>query len=147
VQREPQFPPKVESDDVWHVKCYFCENEAAMRRHLALTSFFALSFVINIPGIAATQESKQAGKQKKQPQAQPAALTGCVDQQEGQYVLISDQTRSLIAHLETEGFPTEGFAKHVGHKVTVRGTSSSTGAEHPTFKVRSVDAISDACGA
>jgi hypothetical protein len=29
-----------------------------------------------------------------------------------------------MADLEADGFPTEGFAKHMGHKVTVRGTSN-----------------------
>jgi hypothetical protein len=89
-----------------------------------------------------------AAPQDNQPKQQPAkqtALTGCVDEQDGRYVLIHDQTRDLIANLEAEGFPTEGFAKHLGHKVTVRGSVSSEGP-HPVFKVRSVETISEACG-
>lgn len=106
------------------------------------------SLLVSKPPVAAAQEKQESAKQKKAPQSktQQASLTGCVDEQDGQYVLISEQTRSLIAHLEAEGFPTEGFAKHVGHKVTVRGSSGSTGTDRPVFKVRSVEAISDACG-
>ena len=98
----------------------------------------------NPPVTVAQQQG--AAKQKKSPErkAQQSSLTGCVDEQDGQYVLIQDQTRSLIAHLEAEGFPTEGFAKHVGHKVTVRGTSN--GAERPIFKVRSIETVSESCG-
>jgi hypothetical protein len=49
-----------------------------------------------------------------------------------------------VANLEADGFETEGFAKHVGHKVTVRGTSNPGGAV-PVFKVRSIETVSDAC--
>jgi hypothetical protein len=74
-------------------------------------------------------------------------MSGCVDEQDGKYVLIHDQTRAVLANLEADGFPVEGFAKHVGHKVTVRGTSSPDGGERPVFKVRVVESVSDACGA
>jgi hypothetical protein len=50
-----------------------------------------------------------------------------------------------IANLEAEGFEKEAFAKHLGHKVTVRGTSISNG-NRPTFKVRSIDTVSEVCG-
>jgi hypothetical protein len=46
--------------------------------------------------------------------------------------------------LVADGFPTEGFAKHVGHKVTVRGISSS-GGTRPAMKVRSIETVSDNC--
>jgi hypothetical protein len=59
--------------------------------------------------------------------------------------LIDDRTRNPIASLEAEGFETEGFAKHVGHKVTVRGTSIPGGAR-PVFRVRSVETVSETCG-
>jgi hypothetical protein len=60
-------------------------------------------------------------------------------------LMIDDRTRDPIADLAAEGFETEGFAKHVGHKVTVRGTSSS-GETRPLFRVRSIETISDTCG-
>jgi len=89
---------------------------------------------------------KQPSKEKTAPQAKEAtaSLTGCVDEQEGKYVLLSDRTMNPIANLEADGFPTEGFAKHVGHKVTVRGTSNSQGAL-PLIKVRTIETVSETC--
>jgi len=100
------------------------------------------------PSAAVAQKKQEPATQKKATEGKSAqaTLTGCVDEQDGRYILIHDQNRALLAHLEAEGFPVEGFARHLGHKVTVRGTSSSNGAEAPVFKVRSVEAISDACG-
>jgi len=72
------------------------------------------------------------------------SLTGCIDQQDGRYVLVNDHTLSPVAVLEADGFATEGFAKHMGHKVTVRGVSSPAGAV-PIFKVRGIETISDIC--
>ena len=92
------------------------------------------------------EQSKQSKKKSADRKAEASSLTGCVDQQDGKYVLIHDQTRDLIAHLEADGFPTEGFARHLGHKVTVRGTASPSGTGRPVFKVRSVDSLSDNCG-
>ena len=76
----------------------------------------------------------------------PTSLTGCIDEQEGQWVLVNDQTLAIMANLAAEGFPPEGFAKHVGHKVTVRGTSSS-GGSRPLFKVRTIETVSETCAA
>lgn len=71
-------------------------------------------------------------------------MTGCVDEQEGKYVLVNDQTMAIIATLAADGFPTEAFAKYVGQKVTVRGTVSS-GASKTPFKVRTVQTVSETC--
>jgi len=67
-----------------------------------------------------------------------------VDQQEGRYVLVDDHSLQAIADLEAEGFPTEGFAKHLGQMVTVRGTTNP-GSTRPLFKVRSVETVKDTC--
>jgi len=88
------------------------------------------------------QDQKQ--KSKSATKTQNASLTGCIDEQDGHYVLVDDRALTPIADLEADGFPTESFAKHMGHKVTVRGISSS-GTSRPVFKVRSVDTISDTC--
>jgi len=58
--------------------------------------------------------------------------------------MVNDRTLDPIADLEAEGFETEGFAKHMGHKVTVRGTSNP-GENRPLFKVRSIETVSDTC--
>jgi hypothetical protein len=104
-------------------------------RLFAIVAIFALS------GFAA-QEQKQSPKSEGREKV--TALTGCVDETEGHYVLVDDRNLSPITRLEADGFPTEAFAKHLGHKVTVRGTSNSAGSA-PTFKVRTVEAISDVC--
>ena len=93
---------------------------------------------------ASTTPAQTQSQSKNQSKPQTSSLTGCVDEQDGHYVLVDERTLTPIASLEADGFPTEGFAKHMGHKVTVRGISSSeTG--RPVFKVRSVDTISDTC--
>ena len=73
-----------------------------------------------------------------------ASMAGCIDEDSGRYILVDDRELKPIADLEAEGFPTEGFAKHVGHKVIVRGTSS-TGEVRPLFKVRSIETVSETC--
>lgn len=94
-------------------------------------------------GIAGAQQEKQPSKSAPKPAG--ASLTGCVDERDGRFVLVDDRTLSPIADLAAaEGFPQDGFAKHLGHKVTVRGTSIPRGTR-PLFQVRSVEKISDVC--
>jgi len=92
------------------------------------------------------QQPRTDSKEKADPKGQTASLTGCVDEQEGKWVLVNAQSMAIIATLAADGFPTEAFAKYVGHKVTVRGTASSNGSGGP-FKVRTIDQISDTCAA
>jgi hypothetical protein len=116
------------------------------RRVTPLFLLIGLSLLsLPVAGIPQEPPTKRAGQPKQAEPKKGSSLDGCVDQHDGQYVLIHDQTRDLIATLEAEGFPTENFARHLGHKVTVRGTSNPNGA-HPVFKVRSVETISDTCG-
>lgn len=119
-----------------------------MHCRLAKIALLMIGALCLLPGGGLAQTRGQSQPERKAPakKTPQASLTGCVDQQDGHYVLIHDQSRELIATLEADGFPTEGFAKHVGHKVTVRGTSSPAGTEHPVFKVRSVETLSDSCG-
>jgi hypothetical protein len=120
-----------------------------MYRPIASIALLALTLTWTLPGASdpASGQTDQKQTQKKAPaKGNTAAMTGCIDQQEGQYVLIDDRTRDPIVNLEAEGFETEGFAKHVGHKVTIRGTSNS-GSARPIFRVRSIETISDTCGA
>jgi hypothetical protein len=93
-------------------------------------------------GLGGAEEKKQPTKSAARPAG--TSLTGCVDEQDGRFVLVNDRTLSPIADLAAEGFPQEGFAKHLGHKVTVRGTSIPRGTR-PLFRVRSVAAVSDVC--
>jgi hypothetical protein len=97
--------------------------------------------------LCAYPNPQSAGPQqpsKSQPKPAGTSMTGCVDEQDSHYVLVDDRNLTPIANLEADGFPTEAFAKHMGHKVTVRGTASSIGTI-PLFKVRSIEALSDTC--
>jgi hypothetical protein len=99
---------------------------------------------------AAALSTAQTSNSEKKPQtgqkkaASGVSLTGCVDEKEGHYVLVDDRSLEPVADLEAEGFPTEGFAKHMGHKVTIRGTSNSA-STRPVFKVRSIETVSETC--
>jgi len=109
--------------------------------------FCSLCSAQSNPVISNAGSPQQPKADPKSTKPAPAtSLTGCVDEQEGQWVLVNDQTMAVIAHLAADGFPTEGFAKHVGHKVTVRGTSSSDGSR-PLFKVRTIETIAETCAA
>lgn len=107
-----------------------------------------LSGSLLIPAWSTVARGNTAAQEQKAPKGEGkrgnTSLSGCVDEQDGHYVLIDDRTLTPIADLEADGFPTEGFAKHLGHKVTVRGISSS-GTSRPLFKVRRVDLIRDTC--
>jgi hypothetical protein len=106
--------------------------------HLAVIT----SFTVRGAVVEGDAQKKQEPAKKKSEQG--SSLTGCVDQQDGQYVLVDDKSLAAIANLVAEGFPTEGFAKHVGHKVTVRGTTDPGGAR-TVMKVRSIEPISETC--
>jgi hypothetical protein len=71
------------------------------------------------------------------------ALTGCIDEQDGHYVLLDDHMVK-ITNLQSAGSDKEVFAKHVGRMVRVRGTKSSglTG----TFKVTGIERLEGNCG-
>ena len=109
----------------------------------AILYVFALFAPTPILHAAQAPENPKKAQAKKKP-APDTSLSGCGDQQEGHYVLTDDRTLSPVADLEPDGFPTEGFAKHVGHKVTIRGISNS-GSTRPVFKVRTIETVSETC--
>jgi hypothetical protein len=121
-------------------------------KRLALARFAGLAVLILLArnAVAEPVGVSQRGTPSKQGAAQPAqkdkaaTMTGCVDQQEDKYVLVDDHSLVRIADLEADGFPTEGFAKHVGHKVTVRGIRSTNGTTQ-VFKVHTVETVSETC--
>src|ERR1051326_4916684 len=92
--------------------------------HAAKLAVVTILFAGISQTVAASQAEKRGAQKTEQQKKKPegTSLTGCVDEQEGQYVLVDDHDPGkVIASLVAEGFPTEGFAKHVGQKVTVRG--------------------------
>ncbi len=90
------------------------------------------------------QDGKQQTQKKSQQKNRADSMTGCIDQQDGRYVLINEKSRGVIADLQAEGFETEGFAKYVGQKVTVRGTRNPA-TDRPLFRVRTVEVVSESC--
>jgi hypothetical protein len=110
----------------------------------SLVLFLALVLAPSAILFAAQTSNGQKKASSGKKAASGATLTGCVDEKDGHYILVDDHGLNPIADLEADGFPTEGFAKHMGHKVTVRGTSNS-GSTHPIFKVRSVETVSETC--
>jgi competence protein ComGC len=122
-----------------------CGRAVKNMTNLQVIPVFLLALIgataLPIAALAPQQEKQQPKKDSK---TGNDSMTGCVDEQNGNYVLTNDRDLALIAHLEADGFPTEAFAKHMGHKVTVRGTVVP-GSSEPTFKVRSVTPVSDTC--
>jgi hypothetical protein len=70
-------------------------------------------------------------------------LTGCIDEQFGQYVLL-DGLMAKITGLRSAGPNNDIFAKYVGHQVQVKGSKSS--GPKATFTVTGIEQIADACG-
>jgi hypothetical protein len=106
-----------------------------------------LAVLASGPQLAVTapfHSDQQEKLPKKDAKETGGSLTGCVDERDGSYVLTDDRELKPVANLQAEGFPQEGFAKHLGHKVTVRGTSTP-GDPIPTFKVRSITTVSESC--
>jgi hypothetical protein len=71
------------------------------------------------------------------------SLTGCIDEQDGQYVLLDDRMLKIVS-LQSAGSDQEVFAKHLGRKVKVTGTESS--ARTGTFKVTGIERLPGICG-
>ncbi|HXM41865.1 MAG TPA: hypothetical protein VN924_11465 [Bryobacteraceae bacterium] len=77
--------------------------------------------------------------------AAKASLTGCVDERDGQYVLTNDTNLQPTARLQpAAGSPEDNFARHMGHKVTVRGVLSKADPL-PVMTVESVETVSQEC--
>lgn len=112
-----------------------------MKHSLALMSL-SLLFVFPV-----FSEGRTKGRSQSNEMQTPAlvSVTGCVDQQDGVYVLTDDRTGAEIA-LHAEGFEQEGFAKHVGETVTVRGQIES-GGDFSQMRVRSVHTVANSCAA
>src|SRR6202167_3160809 len=92
--------------------------------------------------VCVTAAPPQSGKARP---AAKASLTGCVDERDGQYVLTNDTNLQPTARLKpAAGSPEDNFAKHMGHKVTVRGVLSKADSL-PVMTVESVETVSQEC--
>lgn len=112
--------------------------------HLALLSLFiSCSLTLVLQATPSFTPSGHFSPEKSE--AEPSAIAtmaGSVDDQNSQYVLIDGRNPAPIANLVADGFPQEGFAKHMGHKAPVP-VAPANGGSRPGFKVRSVEAVSD----
>jgi hypothetical protein len=119
---------------MWYAKCFEGrERKSRMRYFLALLMFAG--------SLAAVPP--QAG-QTERPAAK-ASLTGCVDERDGQYLLTNDTDLQPKARLQpAAGSAEDNFAKHMGHKVTVRGKVSKE-TPLPVMTVESIEKISEEC--
>jgi hypothetical protein len=101
-----------------------------------------------MPGAPADQKSgtsqKKAAPKSKSARPTQESLTGCVDEQDGKYVLLDDRMLKKLASLETAIASSEDlFAKHMGHKVIVKGSKAS--GQETIFKVTSIEDIAEVC--
>jgi len=119
-------------------------HEGGMIRRLKSPLLVALYTCLLFLAHAQPQSRDQAPKKDPTGKQQGTAMAGCLDEQDSRYVLVDARDLKPIANLEADGFPAEGFAKHMGHRVTVRGIST-TGGTIPLMKVRSIETISDSC--
>jgi hypothetical protein len=90
----------------------------------------------------AGQPSRSAPASTFVPVAQ-RSLTGCIDEQFGQYVLLDGEMVKIIG-LQSAGPSNDVFAKYVGHVVQVKGSRSR--GPKPTFTVTGIEKIADVCG-
>ena len=112
-------------------------------KYLRLAMTVLLSLWVISP--APAQDPKQ---QPRSSQSKTTTLTGCVDEQDGLYVLLKGPDRTVVARLQANGFPEEGFAKHLGHTVTLGGVLAAPGdlgGKPPLFKVNRIEKVSDTC--
>ena len=94
-----------------------------------------------LAGVAG-QPSQGAPTAKPVPVVQQS-LTGCIDEQLGQYVLLDSQMLKITG-LQSAGPNNDVFAKYVGHEVEVKGTKAS--GSKATFTVTGIVQTSDQCG-
>jgi cytochrome c1 len=89
--------------------------------------------------VEAAPQAAQASRPAK------VSLTGCVDEQDGQYVLTTDTDLQPVARLKpAAGSAEDNFAQHMGHKVTVAGPLAKE-QPLPVLTVESVKTVSKTC--
>jgi hypothetical protein len=118
---------------------------AQMKLFVFVLACFAIGFAApadqKSPGEGTQKKSAPQSKSNRQVQE---SMTGCVDEQDGNYVLLDDKMEKKLADLEAVGASNEAFfAKHLGHTVTVKGRKPSE--QDPKFRVSSVEDIAPVC--
>jgi hypothetical protein len=96
------------------------------------------------PGPSDGSQKKADPKSQKSNRQARESLTGCVDEQDGKYVLLDDRMLNKLANLETSVASAEDFfARFVGHKVVVKGSKAS--GQETVFKVTGIEDVAAVC--
>ena len=114
-----------------------------------------LGFLVSVALVAAPAADKKPNTspstrktpatKSKSSRAAQETLRGCVDQRDGNYVLTDDQMLNKVADLQAvSGAPEAVFAKHLGHKVIVKGNRSQDN-DSAVFRVTSIEEVSEVC--
>ena len=93
----------------------------------------------NDPNNKSTQQ-QTANRVKRPAEGAAQSVTGCVDEQDGHYVLRDVQTYQLIRLQATGANGDNDFAKFVGHQAQASGTMSSG-----TLTVAHIGQVADMC--
>jgi len=93
----------------------------------------------NDPNNKSTQQ-QTANRVKRPAEGTAQSVTGCVDEQDGHYVLRDLQTSQLIRLQATGVNADNDFAKFVGHQAQASGTVSSG-----TLTVTHIAQVADMC--
>jgi hypothetical protein len=88
-----------------------------------------------------TKSTESANRVKRPTPSAQQSLTGCVDEQNGHYVLRDAQSSQLLTLQAPAGDDDTYFARFVGHQTQVSGTRSSD-----TIKVTHIGQVADMCG-
>jgi hypothetical protein len=110
---------------------------------LLLGALFCLGSAAPAQTTSQTTKSTESANRMKRaaiPEGQQS-VTGCVDQQNGHYVLREEKSSQLIALQSSVTDNDSAFARFLGHKVQASGTKSSD-----TFKVDRMAQVADMCG-
>lgn len=107
-----------------------------------------LGAILGLAAMAQGQTGKQepkttqsADRMKQFATAGEQSVTGCVDEQNGHYVLHDVQTSQLVTLKSTGTDDDSQFAKFLGHQTQASGNLSSG-----TMKVARIAQVADMCG-
>lgn len=94
--------------------------------------------------VIAVALSAAPDKSSKKPgppsQTTEITLTGCVDQRGERYVLKSATDMTVVTRLKGKGFSDDNFARYIGQKVTVSGSS-----REGLMEVTKITKLADTC--
>jgi hypothetical protein len=88
-----------------------------------------------------TAKQQSANRMKHAQTSVSQTLIGCVDQQNGQYVMRDEQTSQIINLSPTGTDSDTAFARFLGHKAQASGAKSGN-----SMRVTQIHQVADMCG-